>query len=45
MKASLCGRLMLRLAVQQCTGLKNNEIQLSRSERGRPYVIGENYFY
>eukprot|EP00088_Acartia_fossae_P052592 TRINITY_DN5946_c0_g1_i5.p1 TRINITY_DN5946_c0_g1~~TRINITY_DN5946_c0_g1_i5.p1 ORF type:complete len:288 (-),score=-0.63 TRINITY_DN5946_c0_g1_i5:118-981(-) len=40
LKASLCGRLMLRLAVQECTGLKNNEIKLSRSERGRPYVIG-----
>lgn len=40
LKASLAGRLMLRRAVAELTGLDNAEIQLLRTERGRPYVSG-----
>jgi len=38
LKASLCGRLMLRLATHLLTAKDNQQIQLCRTDRGRPYV-------
>ena len=37
-------RLMLRLATHLLTGLGNQHIKLSRSDRGRPFVEGKNSF-
>lgn len=40
-KAAMIGRLLIRKVVADYTDIPYNDIQLSRTEKGRPYVLNE----